>query len=80
MAGVLSDLSGIFCMFGFYLIMFNSQSLLCALCSAPVSTTAVQKIKNHFTERPNGTSIRHDFPLIPFPSPCSVKLQGSDMR
>lgn len=43
MAGVFTDLSCIFCMFGFYLIMFYSESLLCTFCSATVSTVAREK-------------------------------------
>lgn len=84
MARVLSDLSGIFCMFGFYLIMFYSRSLLCTFCSARLRccthTKNNDKIKIHFTGWPNDTSIHYDFPLILFLSPLSLKLQGSTMR
>lgn len=34
MVGNLFDLSGSFCMFPFYLIMFYSRPLLCIVCSA----------------------------------------------
>lgn len=64
MARVLSDLSGIFCMFGFYLIMFYSGTLLCKLCSARLCCCCTQN--KHFTGWPNVPSILYDFPLIIF--------------
>ena len=71
MARVLSDLSGIFCMFGFYLIMFYSGSLLCTFCSACLCCCTKKKKKKHFTGCPTGTSILYDFPLILFLSTLS---------
>lgn len=43
---VLSDLSSIFCMFGFYQIMFYSGSLLCAFCPDTVSARIQMEKKN----------------------------------
>lgn len=68
MAGVLSDLSGIFCMFGFYLIMFYSVSLLCTFCSACLCCCTHTR-KNTLQDDQTALSILYDFPLIPFLSP-----------
>lgn len=71
-AWVLSDLFGIFCMFGFYLIMFYSGSLLCTFCSACLRCCCCckkkQKQKNTCQM---ALSILYDFPLILFLSPLS---------
>lgn len=64
MARVLSDLSGIFCMFGFYLIMFYSGSLLCTFCSACLCFCTKKKKKTLYR-----LSKRHFYPLwFPFDS------------
>lgn len=63
------DLSGIFCMFGFYLIMFYSGPVLCTFCSACLCRRSPnndknKEIKKHFTGYPNDTSTFYGIPLI----------------
>lgn len=63
MARVPSDLSGIFCMFGFYLIMFYSGSLLCTFCSACLNCCTKKKQPLYRMAK------RHLYPLwFPFDS------------
>lgn len=70
----------------FISIMFYSRSLLCTFCSACHRCCTHKKYnnnnkkKNHFTGRPNDSSIRSDFSLIPFLSHLCLKLQGSAIR
>lgn len=66
-----TDLSGIFCVFGFYPIMHYSGSLLCMLCSATVSAATLHKTV--LARWPNGAL---SFPLIP-PSPQTPSNQST---